>query len=48
VAKAVNFLPLTMEVSFGFAVDKVAVGQVFVQLLWVSFINFISPMLHAH
>ena len=35
-------------VYLGPAVDNVALGQVFLQVLWFSFINIISRMLHTH
>jgi hypothetical protein len=44
VAKADSFWPLTMEVSVGFVVDKIALGQV----LRVTPVNFISPLFHTH
>jgi hypothetical protein len=34
--------------TMGFAVDKLTLGQVFLQLLWLTPVNVISPMLHIH
>jgi hypothetical protein len=45
-AQAVSCWPLTMEarvrarlIHVGFVVDKVALGQVFLRLLWLSSVN---------
>ena len=35
------------SVHVGFVVNKVALGQVFLQVLWFSPINIIPPMLHT-
>jgi hypothetical protein len=34
------------SVHVGFVVDKVALGQVFLRVLWFSPVNFIPPVLH--
>jgi len=34
--------------TMGFAVDKLTLGQVFLQLLWLIPVIVISPMLHIH
>jgi len=39
---------LTVAVFFGFVVDNVAVGQVFLQVLWFFFVSIIPSVLHTH
>jgi len=39
---------LTVAVFFGFVVDSVAVGQVFIQVLRCFFVMIIPPLLHTH
>jgi len=34
--------------TMGFAIDKLTLGQVFLQLLWLNPVIVISPMLHIH
>jgi hypothetical protein len=34
------------SVPVGFVVDKVALRQVFLRVLWLSFVNVITPVLH--
>jgi hypothetical protein len=36
------------SVHVGFVVDKVALGQVFLRILWFSPVNIIPPGLHTH
>jgi hypothetical protein len=35
-------------VCMGFVVDKVALGQDFLQVLWLFLVNIIPPVLHTH